>query len=354
MAQENTTPEESAQPFAPYWSGCSGVFNEGNASSSVENERIHHNKHAVIGREWGRDMSLTEYRARATEHLNSLEPEKIVELCQVDDLAVVKYNLDTGEVGIVRRDDGLIKTFFRPNDVHYLLRKVDSGLWGEPAIADGFESSVQSSDFADDPQNFYLFGRLEELALELPNQAHEMVAAFAETTSNAHDLVLLLAHLGEFRFIIFEFQRRILTEAQSDSVFSLRKKIIGAVASFEGLERYRSEQLIDSVKRNLENEIKKQEDWWSQAATLITNLDELENSLIERETIGYAMLELRVLQLHRRMLGIDLIPFDCRLQKSDINLRGIFYQLATCFNYREDHRVSPEAFFWRRMAENIS
>jgi hypothetical protein len=81
----------------------------------------------------------------------------------------------------VRRDDGLIKTFFRPNDAHYVLRKVDSGLWGEPAIADGFESSVQSSDFADDPQNFYLFSRLEELAMELPQQAHEMVAAFAES-----------------------------------------------------------------------------------------------------------------------------------------------------------------------------
>jgi hypothetical protein len=354
MAQEGIPPVESPQPFAPCWSGCSGVFNEGNALSSAKNERIHYHKHAVVGREWGREMPLTEYRTRATEHLNALESEKIVELCQVDDLAVVKYNVDTGEVGIVRRDDGLIKTFFRSNDAHYVLRKVDSGLWGEPAIADGFESSFQSSDFADDPQNFYLFGRLEELAMELPLQAHEMVAAFAEAASTARDLVLLLARLGECRFIIFEFQRRILSEAQSDAVFSLRKKLVGAIASFEGLERYRPQELTESVKLNLEDETKKQEAWWSQAATLITDIDELETSLIERETIGYAVLELRVLQLHRRMLGIDLVPFECRIQKSDINLRGVFYQLATRLNFREARRLSPESFFWRRMADNIS
>jgi hypothetical protein len=345
---------ESPQPFAPSWSGCSGVFNEGNAPSSAENEKNHHHKHAVVGREWGREMSLTEYRTRAIEHLNALEPDKIVELCQVADLAVVKYNVDTGEIGIVRRDDGLIKTFFRPNDAHYVLRKVDSGLWGEPAIADGFEPSAQSSDFADDPQNFYLFSRLEELALELSHQAHEMVAAFAQVESNERDMVLLLARLGECRFIIFEFQRRILTEAQSDAVFSLRKKVVGAIASFEGLERYRPQELIASVKLSLENEILKQEDWWAQAATLVTDVDELEASLLDREKVGFALLELRVLQIHQRMLAINLHPLECRIQRSDINLRSVFYQLATRYSLRAAPRVSPEIFFWRRMAANIT
>jgi hypothetical protein len=354
MSKENTTPEETARPFAPCWSGCSGVFNEGSATSSAENERIHHHKHAVVGREWGREMPITEYRDRATQHLNSLKAETIVELCQVDDLAVVKYNLDTGEVGIVRRNDGLIKTFFRPNDVNYVLRKVDSGFWGEPAIADGFVLSAQAPDFADDPQNFHLFGRLEELAMELPNQACEMVTAFAENTPSLRDMVLLLAHLGECRFIIFEFQRRILTEAQSDAVFALRKKIVGVVASFEGLERYRSLELTEAVKESLEIEVKKQEDWWAQATTLITDIDEFESSLSEREMVGYAMSELKILQLHQRMLGIDLILLELRLHKSDINLRSVFYQIATRFNHRETRRVSPEGFFWRRMAENIN
>ena len=354
MSLENITPEGTAQPFAPCWSGCSGVFNEGNALSSAENERIHHHKHAIVGREWGREMPIAEYRDRATQHLNGLTAETIVELCQVDDLAVVKYNLDTGEIGIVRRDDGLIKTFFRPNDVNYVLRKVDSGFWGEPAIADGFELSAQASDFADDPLNFHLFGRLEELAMELPNQACEMVTAFAESTPSIRDLMLLLARLGECRFIIFEFQRRILTEAQSDAVFALRKKIVGAVASFEGLERYRSQDLTEAVKTSLEVEVKKQEEWWTQATALVTDLDEFESSLIEREMVGYVMLELRILQLHQRMLGIDLILFELRLHKSDINLRGIFYQMATRFNHRETRRISPEGVFWRRMAENVS
>jgi hypothetical protein len=180
-----------------------------------------------------------------------------------------------------------------------------------------------------------------------------MVTVFAEKAPSAEHLVLLLARLGEYRFIIFEFQRRILTGAQSDSVFTLRKKIVGATASFEGLERFRSEQLIGILKMGLEDVIKKQEKWWAQATELITDLDELENSLVGREIIGYAMLELRVLQLHRRLLDIDLTPFESRLQKSDINLRGNFYQLATRYDHREGPRVSPEGFFWRRMARNI-
>ena len=298
-------------------------------------------------------MSLTEYCTRATQHLDDLGADTIVELCQAEDLAVIKYNLDTGELGIARRDDGLIKTFFRPNDVHYVLRKVDAGLWGEPAIAEGFKLTAQTPNFADDPQKLHLFERLEELALELPGQAHAVVMAFAEKLSSANELLLLLARLGEYRFIIFELQRRILTEEQSDDVFALRKKIVGAVASFEGLERYRSQELMESVKTSLEDEIKKQEHLWGQETSLITDLDEFESSLTERELIGYAMLELRVLGLHRRMPGLDLTLYEYRLRKSDIYLRSVFYQLAIRFIHRETRLVSPEGFFWRRMAENI-
>jgi hypothetical protein len=57
--------------FAPRWSGCNGVFNEAEELDSRKNEEQHYRKHAVIGHEWEHDISLTEYRARATEHLNS-------------------------------------------------------------------------------------------------------------------------------------------------------------------------------------------------------------------------------------------------------------------------------------------
>ena len=352
--EEITASEESEQRFTPRWAGSNGEFNESDALSRGANERVHYLKHAVVGREWQREMSRAEYSTLATQHLNNIDSEKVIELCQGEDLVVVKYNLDTGELGIARRDDGLTKTFFRPNDVHYVLRKVDAGLWGDPGIAEGFESTAQMADFSDDPQKLHLLERLEALALELPSQAHAVVAEFGEGTTSGIGLLLMLARLGEYRFAIFELQRRIMTEAQNDAVFALRRKIIGAVATIEGLERYRSQELIESIKFGLDEGLENQERLWGQETELITDLDEFESSLTDRESLGYAILELRVLQLHQRILGLELVSYEHRLSKCDIKLRGVFYQLATRFNHKGVRQVSPESFFWRRMAENIS
>ncbi len=345
---------EGEKLYTPRWSGCVGLFNDGIDLDSRKNEEVHYRKHVIIGREWDEGMSLEEYRSRATEHLDDLDDETVLEFCQADDLAVVKYNLDTGELGIARRDDGSIKTFFRPNDIYYILRKVDAGAWGEPDIIDGYESGIDSSDFAGDPQKNYLFDRLEALALELPPQAHSLVATIAAGEElNEGDLVLLLARFGECRFIVYELHRRILTEEQSDLAFSLRKKIVGAVASFEALERYRNEELTGWTRVSLEGQIVKQEVLWNQAADLITNYDEFDNSLIERELIGYALLELKVLQLHRRMLTLDIPTYEQRLRRNDIHLRSVFYRLAQQFGYRSMNPVWPETFFWRQMATNL-
>lgn len=342
----------AAQSYTPRWSGCAGWFSEGGEKDSRKNGDAHFHKHVVIGREWDEIGSPEEYLTRAAQHLDDLNEEAVLEFCQRDDLAVVKYNLDTGELGIARRDDGLIKTFFRPNDIYYILRKVDAGYWGEPDIVDGYEHDVSLAGITGDSQKTYLFDRLEALALELPPQALAIVATVAEGEDPNH-LGLLLARFGECRFLVFELLRRILTEEQSDHVFSLRKKIVGAVASFEAVERYRSEQLIEWTKASLDTQTSKQESLWREATESLDSPEEFENSLAERELIGYALLELKILQLHGRMLPIDLTIYEQRVRRSDITLRSIFYHLAQRFKYRSVTPVSPESFFWCSMAKNL-
>lgn len=348
-----TEPEMIDERFAPQWSECSGIFNDGNGLSSRENEELHYRKHATIGREWGCDLSLSEYRVRATEHLNSLDANSVVELCQIDDLAVVKYNIDTGDLGIARSNDGAIKTYFRPNDIQYVVRKVKNGAWAEPAAADGFEQ-IPDTLLKDDPESVYLFSRLEELAMELPSQAHEIVLAFTDGQVRPERVISLLAHLGEYRFCVFELQRRVLTEAQNDRMFSLRKQIVLATASFEALERYRSRELTEFVAAGVEDKLEVLHSLWREAQAVIRDVDEFEAALDERQLIGYAMLELKILHLHQRLLNLDVKAYENRLIKSDIYLRSIIYVLAIRFQYREEQPVAPEGFFWRRIAANIS
>jgi hypothetical protein len=345
---------EADSRFVPRWTGCTGLFNEADGGNRRENEEVHYRKHAVIGREWEAQISISEYRSLATRHLNSVDADHVIELCQTEDLAVVKYNLESGELGIARGDDGTIKTFFRPRDVAYVLRKVDAGAWGEPALADGFETSELSLAISDDAHIAYLFARFEHLAIELPAHAHLVVAGFAEGSSVASEMLSMLARLGEYRFCVFELQRRVLTEAQAEILFARRKKIVGATASFEALERYRARELTEAIAADLETSIAAQELLWRDAATLIGNGDEFEDALDRRQILGYALLELRVLQLHRRLLELDIQAYEYRVSKSDIHLRSVFYQLAVSFSYQETHLVSPEAFFWRRMGKNIS
>jgi hypothetical protein len=133
----------------------------------------------------------------------------------------------------------------------------------------------------------------------------------------------------------------------------MRKKIVSAVASFEALERYRSDSLIEWAKASLEWHIQRQEDLWRQALDLISSAEEFDNSLTHREFIGYGLLELKVLQLHSRMLPLDLSIYEQRLGRSDIHLMSTFYPLAVRFDYRSSYTVSPEPFFWRQMARHL-
>jgi hypothetical protein len=352
-AGQTQDPEDTGTRFAPRWSGCNGEFGDSEGLNSRQNEEQHYRKHAVVGQEWEQTLSLTDYRTRATEHLNSLDAERVIELCQAEDLAVVKYDLESGDLGIARSDAGTIKTFFRPKDIDYVLRKIKTGSWDDPGIVDGFEVAAEAIAVSDDPEIAYLFARLETLAVELPPQAHHVVLGFSDNEVRPDELLDMLARLGEYRFCVFELQRRVLTEAQSDTMFHFQKKIAGSSASFEALERYRSRELVDGLVAGLARKIAMVQTLWNESAALIGNVEELCNALDERQLIGYAILELRVLHLHRRLVELDVSGFGSRLLRTDIYLRSVLYQLTVKLSYKEEHRVVPEGFFWRQIARNI-
>jgi len=326
------------------------MFNEGPGIDSRQNEEAHYRKHAVIGREWGHGMSISDYRAKAMEHLNSLISDEVIELCQADDVAVVKFNLSTGELGVARRDDGTIKTFFRPSDVHYVMRKVGKGLWGSPDIVEGFYTASSATGLAQDPEQRYLLERLEALSLEVPAQAHGVIVAFLDGAPSGSDLMSLLARLSECRFAAFELRRRVLTVEQEDFAFGLRKKIAVANASLEALERHRGQLCVETLEQGLDASIGSQMALWPEAMEVVSDHDMFETALDEREAVGFSMMELRILHFSGRLRDLHLDTWEHRVRKSDIYLRKYYYALAQRFAYRESHLVSPEDFFWRRMA----
>jgi len=179
------------------------------------------------------------------------------------------------------------------------------------------------------------------------------VLGFSDNDIPADGMLNMLARLGEYRFCVFELQRRVLTEAQSDVMFHLRKQIVSAVASFEALERFRSRELIEGLVGGFARRIARLQTLWSESATLIATAEELGNVLEERQSIGYALLELRVLHLHHRLLDLEIESHRYRLFKSDIYLRSVLYGLATRLGYKEEHPVAPGDFFWRNVAKAI-
>ena len=335
------------------WSNCIGVFNDNETANSRMNEEIHFRKHAIIANEWERTIDLQTYRLMATEHLNSLDADNFVELCQADDLAVVKYNLLTGELGIARRDNGSIKTFFRPNDVGYVLRKVEAGLWGEPDIVDGLEERSNQSDFDDDPDKLVLFTNLESLAVYLPSLAHSVVLEFAEDTPPILNSMQLIAKLGEYHFTIFELNKHILTASQCEEVSKLQKKVVIAEASFEALIKHRSKELTKTLIDGFDKALKAQEELWQDAISLIGDTDQFENTIMERQLLGYSILELKLHQIHNHLTGIDVIQIEHRLLKSDLYFRKVFYQLARQFEIQSLPTIAPESFFWCSMAQRV-
>ena len=93
------------------WRQCAGRFT--GPESGRPNALEHYQKHVVEQMEWLEpDPTPDLYIMRATAHLNS---EQSVELFDPSTVAVVKYDISSNELGIANRDDGHIRTFFRPS-----------------------------------------------------------------------------------------------------------------------------------------------------------------------------------------------------------------------------------------------
>lgn len=342
--------DQVSDDFEPRWTGCAGIFNEAEGLDSRQNEEAHYRKHAVLGKEWGSNLSLSDYRAKAVEHLDSLDAGDVIELCQAADVAVVKFNIKTGDLGISRRDDGTIKTFFKPADVQYVLRKVQSGLWGSPGIVDGFEVSPDTDTLSSDPEQRYLFARLEALSLEVATQSHDVIAGFLESNASSESLLSLVARVSECRFLAFELRRRVLTADQEEFAITLRKRVALASASIEGLERYRGSELVSAIMNGIDVRAQDQHELWFHAPELITDVEMFENALDSRQAVAFILMELRVLQFSGRLRDLKLDTWELQLRRSDIYLRKYFYSLAKRFAYHESNLVVPDDFFWRRMA----
>jgi len=350
MTNQTDQTHQISEEFAPRWTGCAGMFNEGNGLDSRQNEEVHYRKHGVLGKEWGPALSLSEYRAKATQHLDNLDAGEIVELCQAEDVAVVKFNLKTGDLGIARRDDGTIKTYFRPGDVQYVLRKLQDGLWGSPDIVDGFELNPPSDELSQDPEQRYLLERLEVLSLEVATQSHGVVDQFLRSEPSSQDLLSLVARISECRFLAFELRRRVLTSEQEDVVFALRKRIAIANASLQGLERHRGTALVAAIRAGVDLRALDQSELWRNATDVVGDAEMFGSALDERQALAFILMELRILQFTGRLRDLELDTWEQQLRKSDLYLRKHFYTLARRHGYHEANLVVPEDFFWRRMA----
>lgn len=344
---QNQIPDKEI--FSPRWKGCAGIFNPTDELESKDNEYLHYQKHVLTG-ELGEIISINDYRKKATGHLNGLNPDEIVEFCQADDKAVVKFNLSTGEIGVARRDKGTIKTFFLVKDFQYIINKLEKGDWGDPEIAEGFIEEDVETTFDDDPEKSFLYDRLSCLATELPIRADKILLSYIDSGNlDPEDLVVIIGQLAECQFVNYEIEQRILSQEQEKTIFALKKKFLKSEVTLEALERSNIMGVSQTIRNGINKVIELQEEFWAQAEKLVTDKDDLAIALSERDRVQFMMMGLKILRMHGRMKNVNLQPFEFRLRKSDINLQRNLYPLVVKLKFQNDTLVSPENFRWRKL-----
>lgn len=334
--------------FIPKWKKCLGMFNGTDTLTSQENEQAHYRKHVELGKEWSDTMTLKEYRERAKKLLNSRKKSEVVEFCQVEDLAVVKCNLSTGELGIAKRDNGRIKTFFRPG-LNYVYRKLDSAQWGEPGIQDGFIDIGNTVGFDDDPEKEYLYRKLELLSISVPSLAENTVLLRTKTkTLPQTETIELLSGIGELRYYIYEIKQRILTEEQRTKVLQIHKECIRAEAAMEAIEKSHMIQTSTQITDILLKTFEDMQVILKESELYISSKEDLEDIVGKREKIGFALLGIRLFQIMNMIQGVQIKEIEFELKKRDLYFRKTFFKLALKYEYDSDALVYPEEFFWRK------
>jgi len=335
------------QAFKPRWAKCCGEFNRTDSLNGLQNLAFHHSKHVVTGNEWGKSFSVREYLDRAVHHLNSLADD-VIELTQLENNEVVKFNLATGEVGIARPRDGLIKTFFRPGEVDYVLRKLESGIWVGPQ--DFSDEAGDMASFDSHPEKAQLYAILRTLVRGLPGLVQLNAQAFEGNKVTAGvELLRILAKLGQGEFASCELQQRVLTEDQKVIVFDFCAELTRVESLLHKFEWRIGSSLVDVVETELRYLLEAQGNFWENADRVISSVEELELALERRGFLGFLMMELGVLKIDGMFDSLNLDFFKLLLLKSDIAFRVAFYRFMCKFRFPQEAKVFPKEFFWRRI-----
>jgi len=336
--------------FVPQWNGCVEIFNNTDALDSFQSAQVHYKKHVIVGKEWGYIFPFEEYIPRAKNHLNAKDENTFVEFCQIEDGAVVKCNLDTLEIGIAQKDTGRIKTFFCSDNIEYVYRKLDNGLWGSPSDDKDSVRINLSNEFDDDPEKNYLFNKINELSLNLPLLADAVLIKYVETDNLDMIMTLqLIANLGKARFFCHELYTRILTEEQANMLHNIRKKFLKSEVILEIFEQ-KINNISHLIEESIVQQIEDQKYFWSNSFELILSLDDLEMAIDRRDNLSYIITELKILNINDKFAGIDIDGMGLLLFKNDIYLKKSLYAILDKYSYKNTTiLVYPEDFFWRKI-----
>lgn len=336
--------------FRSRWAGCVGIFAPTKDLTSEKNEQIHYQKHAKMGYEWEIDLNIKQYREFAKEHLNTINQDCVLEFCQLEDKAVVKYNLATGDLGIATREGGRIKTFFRPNDFNYIQRKIIYGLWSDPLAEYGTCETIDADNFDDDPEKNFLFNKLMVLGAELPVLAEKLFIIFSQDYEIDGVLLYnLIGSLGEYRYLISELGQRYMSDDQENQVHEIRNILSRGLTVLEVLEKSDISLINMAISELIEEVVELQEKIWIEGFFKIENEDDLEMLLVSRDALGFFLQEIKIMQMRYRFLGIDLNTISYRIKKSDIYLRKSLYECIRHFDYKNKILITPDNFFWRKV-----
>ncbi|MEI6775231.1 MAG: hypothetical protein WCL18_11150 [bacterium] len=338
------------EKFNPQWKGCLEIFNNSGTLDAFQNAQVHYKKHVIIGKEWDVGFPFEEYIPRAKNHLNSTDEESFVEFCQIEDGAVVKCNLDTIEIGIAQKESGKIKTFFCSDNMDYIYRKLDNGLWGDPSLDQNAVKVNLNKEFDDDETKNYLFNKIYELSLSLSMRAENILIEYLQNPNLDINLITkILSDLGKCRFLCNELYSRILTEEQAVSLHTLRKKFLKAEVILEIFEQ-RINNISELIQRSIKQQILDQKNLWNNSFQDISSIDDLEIALDKRDDLSYLLIELKILNINDRFVNIDTDSIKLLAFKNDIYLKKSLYIMVDKYNYKNlTILVYPEEFFWRKI-----
>jgi hypothetical protein len=131
-------------------------------------------------------------------------------------------------------------------------------------------------------------------------------------------------------------------------MFILQKKLLKGEVIMELIEKADLKKVNLELEAAIHSAIEAQKKCWSQTASFISDLNDLELALTQRDALGFAMMEIRIMQMYGRMHEVSLHAYDYDLKKSDLHLRNSLNRLSIEFGYKNSDCIFPKEFFWRK------